>query len=414
MNRIQGTLTAIGVAMLITLGVSCGSEPAPEPDVPTSPPPASAPRATTAPPVPSTGEATTAPPVLAPASASGAPRPGSIKEFAVGWPTRTDVVVVATISSVLAEKLLGPYGEDGTAPPADVETGSPFTDYLVQIESVLKADDVVAGADTLVLRMFGYLSRQGQGPAGGPISSLRNEMPKPGDHLLFFLGRNPDGTYGTGPWGLLNIDGETVAYADGFLLPFEMAPAQFMDEIRDAVSRIISHKGTVASFSSSKLVLVVDGDELTFDITGAKIQLTGRGTLAQDAEVKIEAEDSPDGLVAITVSVVKGKEKAEEESEPGGEVLRYEGTVASFSSSTLVTKLSSKLVLVRAGTPELGRPPTMAYLVVDEDELTFDTTGAEIDGTLANDAKVHIKAEDSPDGLVAITVSVFQVPKVVR
>ncbi len=82
-----------------------------------------------------------------------------------------------------------------------------------------------------------------------------------------------------------------------------MAPAQFMDEIRDAVSRIISHKGTVASRSSSTLVLVVDGDELTFDITGAKIILTGRGDLAQDAEVKIEAEDSPDGLVAITVSV---------------------------------------------------------------------------------------------------------------
>ena len=42
MNRIQKTLTAIGVAMLITLGVSCGSEPAPEPGAPTSPPPASA------------------------------------------------------------------------------------------------------------------------------------------------------------------------------------------------------------------------------------------------------------------------------------------------------------------------------------------------------------------------------------
>ncbi|MCI0791801.1 MAG: hypothetical protein J4O02_08530 [Chloroflexi bacterium] len=64
--------------------------------------------------------------------------------------------------------------------------------------------------------------------------------------------------------------------------------------------RIISHKGTVASFSSSTLVLVVDGDELTFDITGATRDY---GTLAQDAEVKIEAEDSPDGLVAITVAV---------------------------------------------------------------------------------------------------------------
>ena len=67
----------------------------------------------------------------------------------------------------------------------------------------------------------------------------------------------------------------------------------------------------------------MDGDELTFDITGAKITLTGRGTLAQDAEVKIEAEDSPDGLVAITVSVLKGaveeEDEEEEEGEPGGE-----------------------------------------------------------------------------------------------
>ena len=53
--------------------------------------------------------------------------------------------------------------------------------------------------------------------------------------------------------------------------------------------------------------------------------------------MKIEAEDSPDGLVAITVTVKDaGEEKAEEESEPGGEVLQYEGTVASFSSRTLV------------------------------------------------------------------------------
>ena len=88
-----------------------------------------------------------------------------------------------------------------------------------------------------------------------------------------------------------------------------------MDEIRDAVSRIISYKGTVASRSSSTLVLVVDGDELTFDITGAKIQFLSRGDLAQDAEVKIEAEDSPDGLVAITVNVLKGVVEEEDEEE---------------------------------------------------------------------------------------------------
>ena len=47
-----------------------------------------------------------------------------------------------------------------------------------------------------------------------------------------------------------------------------------------------------------------------------------RGTLAQDAEVKIEAEDSPDGLVAITVTAKDAGEEEdeeEEEGEPGGE-----------------------------------------------------------------------------------------------
>ena len=60
--------------------------------------------------------------------------------------------------------------------------------------------------------------------------------------------------------------------------------------------------------------------ELTFDITGAKID----GTLAQDAEVKTEAEDSPDGLVAITVTVKDAGEEEdeeEEEGEPGGELI---------------------------------------------------------------------------------------------
>ena len=240
MNRIQGTLTTIGVAMLITIGVSCGSEPAPEPDVPTSPPPASAPGVTTAPPVSS-----------GPVSAgSAAPRPTSVEQFAIAYGLRcysrcdapADVIVVATISSVLAEKLLGPYGEDGTALPADEESGMPFTDYLVQIESVLKTDDVVAGADTLVLRMSGYMSSRGRllaghDPAGGPIFVESFQLPSPGDHLLLVLRRNPDGTYGSGPGGVLNIDGATVAFADGFVFPFEMAPAQFMDEIRDEVNR---------------------------------------------------------------------------------------------------------------------------------------------------------------------------------
>ena len=63
-----------------------------------------------------------------------------------------------------------------------------------------------------VLRMFGHLN-----PRGGAITSVVSQLPNPGDRL-FALGRNPDGTYGTGPQGLLDVSGETVAFADG--VPF--------------------------------------------------------------------------------------------------------------------------------------------------------------------------------------------------
>lgn len=42
-------------------------------------------------------------------------------------------------------------------------------------------------------------------------------MSAPGDHHLFFLSRNPDGTYGIyyGPWSRLIIDRAVVTYSDG-------------------------------------------------------------------------------------------------------------------------------------------------------------------------------------------------------
>ncbi len=106
----------------------------------------------------------------------------------------------------------------------------PVTDYQIQIESVVKADDAIGEADTLVLRMFGHLSGE-----GSAITLNVFPLPSPGDHLLFALGRNPDGTYGSGPEGLLDVDGETVAYADGVSFTANTSPEQLIEDIKQAV-----------------------------------------------------------------------------------------------------------------------------------------------------------------------------------
>ena len=133
------------------------------------------------------------------------PCPTSAEELVA----RSDIIAVGTIMSVLEERLMGPYGEDGQPLPAE-EDGLPYTDYKVRVEGVLKGDEQV---QALVLRMFGHLSNP-----SAIITPNVFTLPNPGDHLLFALGRNPDGTYGSGPDGLLNIDGEKVSYADG--VPF--------------------------------------------------------------------------------------------------------------------------------------------------------------------------------------------------
>ena len=167
------------------------------------------------------------------------PRPTSVEELVAG----AHVIVLGQISSVLEEKWIGPYGEDGQHMLTD-EDGLPFTDYLLQIESVLRGDGTVTDGGSLVLRMFGHLSNQ-----NAIITPDLFTLPNPGDHLLFALWRNPDGTYGTGPERLLNVDGEKVVYPDGVPFATEASPEQFMQEIRDAAA----HTSTMAAPQSAGL-----------------------------------------------------------------------------------------------------------------------------------------------------------------
>ena len=216
MNKIKGVAAVFGVAVLMVVGLACGNGAEPRPT-----------ETNAASDAPQAEDQLTTGPSSGPVSAgSMVPRHNSVEELV----KRSHVIVLGTIDLVLEEKRVGPYGQDGQPIPAG-EDAMPVTDYQVNIESVLKSDDAIAGADSLVLRMFGHLSNKAV-----VVTLNLFALPEPGDHLLFALGRNPDGTYGSGPEGLLKVDGEKVAYNDDVPFADEMSPDEFMQDIRAAAS----------------------------------------------------------------------------------------------------------------------------------------------------------------------------------
>ena len=146
------------------------------------------------------------------------PRPNTIQ----GLVEQSHIIVLGTISSVLDEKVMY-YGEDGTQVLADEESGLPYTDYEVRIETVLKGDGGVEDGGTLILRMFGHLSKQNDA-----VSSVPVKLPQLGSHYLLALGLNLDGTYGSGSEGLIRVDGETVTYDDGIPFSTELKGEEFV------------------------------------------------------------------------------------------------------------------------------------------------------------------------------------------
>ena len=171
------------------------------------------------------GPTTSADPGRPAIAGSMIPRPRTVEELVAG----ADVIIMGTIDSVLEERIMGGYGDEGRALPAG-EGGLPYTDYEVNIESLLKVDDRISAETGLVLRMFGHLSNK------NAAITLNSFTPTPGDRLLLALGRNPDGTYGSGPEGLLDIEGERVTYADGLPFAAGISPDQLMRDITKTVS----------------------------------------------------------------------------------------------------------------------------------------------------------------------------------
>ena len=80
--------------------------------------------------------------------------------------------------------------------------------------------------------MFGLLDEQSDA-----ITLNVFTLPEPGAHLLFALGRNPDGTYGSGPEGLINVDGDLAAFSDGVQFGDGIESEAFVEQVALAAAR---------------------------------------------------------------------------------------------------------------------------------------------------------------------------------
>ena len=163
-------------------------------------------------------------------ASSGSPlvRVGNVEELI----SRSQIIFVGTVASVAREHVANGYGDDGVLSPAeDIGSGYPFTDYVVEVDRLLKGDGLVVDGGTITLRMSGHLSGQ-----GNVISSVPIVLPNPGDRCLFALWEWPDSTYGSSADGLIEVDGASPVYIDGVSFPTTLNSADFLDAIAEAVA----------------------------------------------------------------------------------------------------------------------------------------------------------------------------------
>ena len=138
MTRMRASLSVFGIAALLAIAVACGGEKADEPAA-----------ADTAelPLAPATGVVSSYETIEEPvddgavAVASGSmmiPRARNASELV----DRSQIIVIGTITAVLAQTEFGGYGEDGDGDV--VYVGAPITDYDVSIDVLMKGDGTIA------------------------------------------------------------------------------------------------------------------------------------------------------------------------------------------------------------------------------------------------------------------------------
>lgn len=152
---------------------------------------------------------------------------------------RAEVVVVAKTANIVKQSTFSGYDKDGRViqgkfpdlPNSDL----PYTDFSLQIEQAIRSDDATEKGDPIILRMLGH-PKQGEELTRDQQSSFPLSLI--GERRLYFLSKNPDGTYGLyyGPWSRLNID-SVVTVSNGAKTPvqFEGTPTDAANFIKRVV-----------------------------------------------------------------------------------------------------------------------------------------------------------------------------------
>jgi hypothetical protein len=164
------------------------------------------------------------------------PLPETIEELVAS----AELVVVGTVGDITYKGMFYGYDE-GIAIKSEkgkgkhVPAGIPIVDFEIQVEQAILDDGTVSGGQPLILREAGDLAIQ---------SHLSHPaMPKTGDRRLFFLSRNPDGTYGKKSlMHQIDISGPVAVYFTGHSAeaPFgqDVLPLDFVGRVEKIADRI--------------------------------------------------------------------------------------------------------------------------------------------------------------------------------
>lgn len=132
----------------------------------------------------------------------------------------SQLIVLGSIKAIERETSFMGYGSDGRLlkfsdisseplPAGFPSPELPIVDYALEIETLYKGATLIKSGQKITFRVVG--TTKSQANAANPL------MPQVGDKNLFFLGMNPDGTYGLyygGGRSRLIVDGQVLRKTD--------------------------------------------------------------------------------------------------------------------------------------------------------------------------------------------------------
>ena len=138
--------------------------------------------------------------------------------------TNVDLVALGRVGGIVREGREGPY--NAAELPTDPRDVPPpelyFTYYEVMVDEILMDDSDRKSDIPILLRLNGKVG-----------ADQMNLMPLPteGTRALFALQLNPDGlSYGSGPWGIVVIEGDVPKFHDWDRTTFNSGSGDDVDE----------------------------------------------------------------------------------------------------------------------------------------------------------------------------------------